>query len=254
MLRFATVLLLFVAFAPLSLAQDGAEVEARTHAQVMPAPIGGVLGIAERVQIPPDVLHSGLHGTVIVGVVVEPDGSVSEANVLRGVHEALDAAALQAVLATPFEPGRQEGEAVRVRTAVPVQFALAALSEETGVPPLRPSAPPPPGTLDASRQEAERPPVYLIVHDPPELIGGLAGLRDRVSYPREARRAGARGTVMVRFVVDPSGVPVDLEVVQSVHPQLDAEALRAVERSRFVPGKMHGRAVHTSFTLPVRFR
>ncbi len=87
----------------------------------------------------------------------------------------------------------------------------------------------------------------------PEIIGGIAGVQARVTYPRFDREIGNQGTVVVRFVVEPSGEPSGIEVARSVTPGLDAAAVAAVRQTRFTPGIQNGRPVRVRMSLPVRF-
>ncbi len=70
--------------------------------------------------------------TVFLHVTVEPDGTVSEAHA-DGAHDpVLEEAAIVAVRAWRFEPARRDGEAIRARARVAVQFSvpLAAAHDE----------------------------------------------------------------------------------------------------------------------------
>ena len=64
-------------------------------------------------------------GRVIVGFVVEKNGSLSNIRVVRSVSPLLDAEALRVIKAMPnWTPGRHEGKSVRVKYNVPIQFKL----------------------------------------------------------------------------------------------------------------------------------
>ncbi|MBU1009040.1 MAG: TonB family protein [Bacteroidetes bacterium] len=64
-------------------------------------------------------------GTVYVGFVVEPDGSLSQVSLLRGIGGGCDEEALRVVNLMPrWNPGKQRGQAVRVRFNLPVRFTL----------------------------------------------------------------------------------------------------------------------------------
>jgi len=67
---------------------------------------------------------SGLEGTVIVAVLVGPDGRVENAQIRQGVHPLLDKAALKAAFKCRFEPGRQRSIPVRAWMSVPYRFRL----------------------------------------------------------------------------------------------------------------------------------
>ena len=114
-----------------------------------------------------------------------------------------------------------------------------------------PSLPPP---ADEPEPEPEEPEIFVIVENPPELIGGLEGLQQRIQYPELARRAGIEGTVFVQFVVDEQGNVQDPVCVRDPGGQTCEEALRAVRTSKFKPGRQRGQPVKVRFSLPVKFR
>jgi protein TonB len=114
--------------------------------------------------------------------------------------------------------------------------------------------PPPPPPADEPEPEPEEPEIFVIVENPPELIGGLEGLQQRIQYPELARRAGIEGTVFVQFVVDENGNVQDPVCVRDPGGQTCEEALRAVSASKFQPGKQRGKPVKVRFSLPVKFR
>ena len=113
--------------------------------------------------------------------------------------------------------------------------------------------PPPPPPADEPEPEPE-PEIFVIVEDPPELIGGLPGLQQRIQYPELARRAGIEGTVFVQFVVDEQGRVNDPVCVRDPGGGTCEEALKAVRASEFKPGKQRGKPVKVRFSLPVKFR
>lgn len=79
-------------------------------------------------------------------------------------------------------------------------------------------------------------------------------IASRVEFPTYAEQMNISGVVRVRFFVDTDGKVVEPQVVQSVHPILDREALRVVGlMPAWEPGKINGKPVKVTFTLPVRF-
>ena len=114
--------------------------------------------------------------------------------------------------------------------------------------------PPPPPPAEPEPEPEPEPEIFVIVEDPPELIGGLEGLQSRIQYPELARRAGIEGTVFVQFVVDENGNVVDPVCVREPGGGTCEEALRAVRAAKFEPGRQRGKPVKVRFSLPVRFR
>ena len=81
--------------------------------------------IADNVKYPAEAKEKGIRGIVYVNFIVEPDGSVSDIKVLRGIGSGCDEEAVRVVESMPkFKPGMQNGEAVRVSYTVPVNFKL----------------------------------------------------------------------------------------------------------------------------------
>src|SRR3712207_9025274 len=74
-----------------------------------------------------DVCSSDLNeqGRVIVQMVVEADGSISNIKVIRSVSPSLYAEAMRVVGSMPkWKPGRQKGKAVAVKYTLPITFRL----------------------------------------------------------------------------------------------------------------------------------
>ena len=67
---------------------------------------------------------SGLEGTVIVKVLVGPQGEVQTAQIMQGAHPLLNQAAVRAAYKCRFQPGTQRHVPVRAWMAVPYRFRL----------------------------------------------------------------------------------------------------------------------------------
>ena len=77
---------------------------------------------------------NNIKGRVFVGFVVDKDGSISNAKVLRPVNPYLDKEALRVVKSMPkWKPGVQSGNTVRVKYTVPINFSLRSVKKNTKV-------------------------------------------------------------------------------------------------------------------------
>lgn len=92
--------------------------------EVMPEPVGGLAAIQQKVTYTEIAKRIGLEGKVIVEAVVDENGNVIDAKVLKGLGGGLDEESLHAVQMTKFSPGLQRGKPVRVRIKIPVKFVL----------------------------------------------------------------------------------------------------------------------------------
>ena len=81
--------------------------------------------LSQSVKYPKEAVEKNIQGRVIASFVVEKDGSITEATVRRSIDPSLDAEALRVIGTMPkWEPGRQHGEAVRVKYTIPISFSL----------------------------------------------------------------------------------------------------------------------------------
>ncbi|AHF90327.1 biopolymer transporter TonB [Opitutaceae bacterium TAV5] len=72
-------------------------------------------------------------------------------------------------------------------------------------------------------------------------------------YPFEMRRAGIRGQVMVGFIVDTAGNVRDAYAISSSHREFEQEAVNAVMKWKFRPGKKGGANVNARMQVPIQF-
>lgn len=102
-----------------------------TVVEQMPAYPGGMAALMEyfkeNMRYPASAKERGLQGRVMVQFVVDKDGSIKEPKVIRSIDQELDEEALRLVKSmSKWESGRQNGEPVAVKFAVPVPFKLDA--------------------------------------------------------------------------------------------------------------------------------
>lgn len=93
---------------------------------MFPGGDGALMGyLRDNIHYPTVAAENGVQGRVVVGFVVERDGSITDVNILRGVDPSLDREAMRVVKSMPkWTPGKQNGSAVRVKYQVPVSFRL----------------------------------------------------------------------------------------------------------------------------------
>ena len=138
----STLVLLVIVFAPAGAnAQNKKVKKARTHkdtttddkvydvCEQMPTYEGGDAALlkylGENWKLPDEYKERGIQGRMVVGFIVEKDGSLTNVKVLRAVDIAIDAEVLRVVKGMPkWIPGRQNGKRVRVRYLLPIHICL----------------------------------------------------------------------------------------------------------------------------------
>ncbi len=81
--------------------------------------------LRENLKYPDKTKDRGVQGRLVIGFIVEKDGSLTEVKVLRPVDIDLDAEVLRLVKGMPkWIPGRHNGQRVRVRYLLPIHICL----------------------------------------------------------------------------------------------------------------------------------
>ncbi len=219
----------------------------------MPQFPGGMEGLSkylsESLKYPAEAREKNVQGTVFLSFVVQPDGTVANVRVLKGIEMGCDNEARRVVAQMPaWQPGRQGGKAVAVRYSLPIRFTQDGGKVDAGPSPgVRP--PPPPPADDN---------VFAVVEEMPEFPGGMEGLgkylMENLRYPAEAREKNVQGTVFLSFVVQADGTITDVTTLRGIGSGCDEEASRVLAAMPpWQPGRQSGKAVPVRYSLPIRF-
>ena len=160
--------------------------------------------VQKQVQLPAEVREGRVEGRVIVRVVVGVSGVGRKATVVQSLSPACDAAALAAVRRLPrLLPGLYQGQPVAVLLTIPVVFLS-------------------PRHVFVANEVAQ----------PARFPGGDAALEawllQHKTVPAEVQQRDLQGRVSVRLVVKADGRVGATEIINSLCPSCDDEALRLV--------------------------
>ena len=90
-----------------------------------PVLIGGLRGLQAKIRYPEIARKAHVEGRVIVQFIVDENGNVRDAKILRGAGAGLDEEATRVVMEeAKFIPGHQSGRAVPTRMSLPIVFKL----------------------------------------------------------------------------------------------------------------------------------
>ena len=112
--------------------------------------------------------------------------------------------------------------------------------------------------VKTSSKPANEEKVYSKVQEMPEFPGGHKGMIDyfetKLKYPALAKEKKLTGSVLVRFIIDTTGMVKKSWVVRGLGLGCDEEALRLINSMpRWTPGKDSGKVVNVYYNLPVKF-
>lgn len=81
--------------------------------------------VQERVRYPDELIAQKVEGKVYIMFVVEPDGSVTNVKIMRGLNPLLDEDSIKVVESAPkWKPGMQREVPVRVRFSITIEYNL----------------------------------------------------------------------------------------------------------------------------------
>lgn len=229
-------------------------------------PDGGMPALMEyfgkNIKYPEAAMKKGTQGRVTVQFVVEKDGSIANAKVLRGIDPELDKEAVRVISMMPkWKPGMQKGQAVNVKYTIPVMFRLTEDNTPVKYAPIE-------SKIDEmvvvgyAPEEATSPAegtVFEVVEQMPEYPGGMSAMMafigKNIKYPVAAQKAKIQGRVVIQFIVNTEGDIISPKVLRSADPLLDAEAIRLTTiMPKWKPGIQKGQAVNVKYAVPIMFR
>lgn len=235
-----------------------------TIVEVMPEFVdGGMQGclkfLMDNTKYPEQAKRDKISGKVSVKFVIEKDGSITDAKVVRTDNPVFNEEALRVVNSMPkWKPGEQRGKEVRVSYTVPVIFSLdgkgyqKAMSTAKGN--TKSNA-----TQAQSDSDFDENQLFQIVEEMPEFPGGMGAclkfLMANTEYPEKAKAQKVEGKVSVKFVVEKDGSISNPQIIKGGNPLLNDEALRVVNSMpKWKPGKQRGKVVRVGYTVPIIFK
>ena len=108
----------------------------------------------------------------------------------------------------------------------------------------------------AQSNSKSKPKVYTYVEQMPEATVNIGKfISETLQSPPGAVANNIAGKVIVKFFVDSIGKIEDVQVIKSVAPSIDSEAVRVVNlMPDWKPGHQQGKPVNVFFTLPINFQ
>jgi TonB family protein len=209
---------------------DLAQVEVRPRA-LNAAELAGAL----EASYPPHLRDAGVHGKVVVAMIVGTDGQPRDLELVSTSDTAFAAPTLAMASLLRFSPAQVSGRDVRVRLSLPINWMPAPRADTPG--------PDSTGAFELSE-----------VTDTPRLLNqdALVGAMTR-SYPPELRRNGVTASVQVRFRVGEDGRVSTAYVTSSTDARFDAGAVEVARVLRFSPARLDGQPVAVWVDLPLHW-
>ena len=194
--------------------------------------------IHANIRYPDSAFAHKIQGRIIIGFVVNEDGSLSDISIKKGLAWDINIEGMRVVKLLPhFRPGMQDGKAVKVNYTLPLTFTL---KEDSGKGP---------GISD----------LYNKVDTLAEFPGGKKKMMEfinrNIKYPSDAELFNVQGTITVTFIVNEDGHLSNFGVPKGGDESLIKESMRVAKlMPPFKPAMKDGKAVKSVYSLPIGFK
>ena len=233
----------------LGFAQTGFNVD------VLPSNVGGKEEFRrlfeQELIYPKGSLAKKVDGKVTISFILNKDSTVSDVKVTESPAKDIEKEALRIFKLYQWVPAVKDGLFVSTPWSVSFNFDSGKyhkICKERGFTQFKYL---PKMKVDSSLV------IYKAAEQMPMYQKGTFALQDfikeNLEYPRQAQLSNIQGTVMVRFVVEPSGLPTNIGIEKSVGGGCDQEALRIIQMIKWYPAKNGDQLVRAQMTFPIYF-
>ncbi len=207
-----------------------------------------------------------MHPKVVLALTVDPDGSPYHVRVKKGYSRELDRQALEAVKKWEFTPAKKDGRPVGVMIEIEVAFDCAQPNSCVIANPDRPAdtndatpkLTPPSGEQTLPTEPVDPGLCGVTITLPHVYPDGPSVDSPRVQHSSDpiypASVQGISGLVVLQLVINEKGEPENIQVIKSLHPDLDKSAVEAVSRWKFFPTKVRGKLVKVQTDAAVKMQ
>jgi protein TonB len=89
---------------------------------------------------------------------------------------------------------------------------------------------------------------------PPAPTDGIQGIHQKITYPKTAISSKVEGKVYILVFVNEKGDVDDAKVVKGIGAGCDEEAVKAIKKTKFLPGIHNGQPTKSKLSLAVQFK
>lgn len=209
-----------------------------TSVQKQPAYPGGMPKFYEylkkELKYPEVAKKNKIQGKVLLSFVIEKNGSLTDIVVIRGLSPETDREAVRVLKnSAKWAPAEKDGEPVRVKYSININFDLSKISNEKKA-----------GIINRDAKT-------------PQNNDGIKGLYSylakNIKYPAEAQKNNTQGKMGLAFNVEEDGSLSDITVTKSLSKETDAEAIRVLKNAPKWATKQNNELVRTQYSINVNF-
>jgi len=205
----------------------------------------------KNISYPAKAYFNDIEGTVLIKYIIEADGSIANPRIIVPLSPSCDSAAMRAVKAMPKWKVAKNPENKQTRIYyLPITFQLVrdtALDNSDFNDIL--------GVMIYAKDSVNDHKYDNV----PSFPGGPSALKKylqtETQWPANLLQADIIGVVLIQAFVETDGSLTKIKVVNSLHPDMDKEALRVVKSMpKWIPAvDLQGKPIRSLVDIPVRF-
>ncbi len=243
-------LFLFLSFCSTdSFAQTGFNVD------ILPTNIGGKAEFKrvfeQELVFPESAIKEKNERKVTIGFVVMKDSTINSIKISTSGSQDIDAEALRIFKLFQWVPAVKDGQYVSAKWSVTFNFEPGKYSKICRERSFQKFNYLPGLKIDTSG---------IVYKNPDQLPMYQKGnyalqdfIKENLEYPKQAQLSNIQGTVVLRFVVEPSGLVTNIGIAKTVGGGCDQEAIRVLQMIKWYPARKADKLVRTQMTFPFYF-
>lgn len=225
------------------------------NVQVLPSNVGGKAEFKRMFEqeliYPERSLKNNAGGKVRIDFDIKKDSSISNVRVTPSGVPELDAEALRLFNLLLWVPAVKEGQSVATAWTVEFEFdpsKYAKICKKRGYTKF--------SYLKGEKIDTTGKVYSSGVQMPVYSKGNFAlqdFIKENLEYPRQAQLSNIQGTVILNFIVEPSGLMTNIGVEKSVGGGCNEEAIRVLQLIKWYPGKHDDKLARVRMSFPFYF-
>jgi TonB family protein len=219
----------------------------------LPSNIGGSSELKrifrQELMYPSQSLKKKEAGKVVIDFIILMDSTVSAVHIKKSVSPGIDAEALRLFKLIQWYPAVKDRAPISGSWSTSFEFdpqKYAKICKERGYDrfPYLSKA----DTSGTIEKYPEQLPMY-----PQGNFALKDFIKENLEYPRQAQLGNLQGKVVLRFIVEPSGLMTNIGVKEYVGGGCEEEAIRILQLIKWYPAKKNGQLVRVKMTYPFYF-
>ncbi len=225
------------------------------NVEVLPTNVGGKAEFKrvfeQELIYPESLLQNKTGGKVTINFDIKKDSSISNIKLVSCGFSELDAEALRLFNLLLWVPAVKEGQSVGTGWTVDYDFhpeKYAKICKQRGFTKFK-------YLIDSQIDSTGK--IYTSNVQMPMYEKGNFALQDfikeNLEYPHQAQLSNIQGTVVLSFIVEPSGLMTNIGIEKSIGGGCDQEAIRVIQLIKWYPGKHNDKLARVKMSFPVYF-